>query len=231
MTKNLNAAIGATASLGLILSAAAGMPAGDALEALKQGNAQFAAGAPLHLHSGPERVVETGANGQAPIVTILGCSDSRVPLERIFDQGVGDIFAVRVAARDHGRRCDGDGNQLFIFHRNHAIGDRGFVKCPERFHRFRREFVHRFDLGQVFFVIHGMLFLCCCCCDGSVSLGDDFEIFGGDLSCAGDFGDVVEGLQFHEVPSQRVLSRRCKCRERLLCRAVILPEEFDRLGR
>jgi methyl-accepting chemotaxis protein len=44
-----------------------------------------------------DRVADTGANGQKPIVTILGCSDSRVPLERIFDQGVGDVFAVRVA--------------------------------------------------------------------------------------------------------------------------------------
>jgi len=71
-------------------------PSDNALTALKDGNARFIAGKPAHPHSGMDRVAETGA-GQKPIVTILGCSDSRVALERIFDQGIGDIFVVRVA--------------------------------------------------------------------------------------------------------------------------------------
>ncbi len=41
--------------------------------------------------------METAGRGQAPFATILGCSDSRVPCELVFDQGVGDLFVVRVA--------------------------------------------------------------------------------------------------------------------------------------
>jgi methyl-accepting chemotaxis protein len=79
-------------------------PADDALKALRDGNARFVAGTPQHPNAGMDRVADTGANGQKPTVTILGCSDSRVPLERVFDQGVGDVFVVRVA----GNVADGD---------------------------------------------------------------------------------------------------------------------------
>ncbi|MFM7260301.1 MAG: carbonic anhydrase, partial [bacterium] len=68
----------------------------EVMNALKAGNARFVAGNAQNPHTGIDRVVET-STGQTPMVTILGCSDSRVPLERIFDQGVGDIFVVRVA--------------------------------------------------------------------------------------------------------------------------------------
>ena len=57
-----------------------------------------------HPNVDPARRTETGTRGQQPFVTILGCSDSRVPLETVFDQGIGDIFAVRVA----GNVCDPD---------------------------------------------------------------------------------------------------------------------------
>ena len=70
--------------------------ADEVVAALKAGNARFVAGTTQNPHSGIDRVVET-STGQTPMVTILGCSDSRVPLERVFDQGVGDIFVVRVA--------------------------------------------------------------------------------------------------------------------------------------
>ena len=88
----------------VMAAVAVGSPGTDAIEALKQGNARFAGGSPQHVHAGLERVAETAANGQKPIATILGCSDSRVPIERIFDQGVGDVFVVRVA----GNVADGD---------------------------------------------------------------------------------------------------------------------------
>jgi carbonic anhydrase len=39
---------------------------------------------------------------QSPMVAILGCSDSRVPIEIVFDQGLGDIFVIRVAGNDFG---------------------------------------------------------------------------------------------------------------------------------
>lgn len=49
-----------------------------------------------------ERVKETARLGQNPFVAILSCSDSRVPMEKVFDQGIGDIFSVRIA----GNVCD-----------------------------------------------------------------------------------------------------------------------------
>ncbi|BBH69479.1 carbonic anhydrase [Actinoplanes sp. OR16] len=55
-----------------------------------------AAGHARHPHQTPARVRET-ATGQHPFVIVLGCADSRVPLEVVFDQGVGDVFDNRVA--------------------------------------------------------------------------------------------------------------------------------------
>jgi carbonic anhydrase len=69
----------------------------EAIERLREGNRRFAAG----IRSGnaltrPGRRDEL-ADGQEPFATILGCSDSRVPSEIIFDQGLGDLFVIRVA--------------------------------------------------------------------------------------------------------------------------------------
>lgn len=68
-----------------------------ALTMLQDGNARFAAGKPQHPHQDKARRVLTAAKGQAPFATILSCSDSRAPVELLFDQGVGDLFVVRVA--------------------------------------------------------------------------------------------------------------------------------------
>ncbi len=69
----------------------------EALERLREGNARFAAGVrsveSLLSQARREELVE----GQAPCAVILGCSDSRVPVEMVFDQGVGDLFVIRVA--------------------------------------------------------------------------------------------------------------------------------------
>jgi carbonic anhydrase len=69
----------------------------EALARLQQGNQRFVAGQP---HSGrmpsPERRQEL-VQGQDPFAIILGCSDSRVPAEIVFDQGLGDLFVIRVA--------------------------------------------------------------------------------------------------------------------------------------
>jgi carbonic anhydrase len=64
---------------------------------LKEGNARFVAGKPQHPHQDAERRSSTTAQGQEPIATILACSDSREPVELIFDRGIGDLFVVRVA--------------------------------------------------------------------------------------------------------------------------------------
>ena len=78
-------------------SAGPGLPADEAVTLLKDGNARYVAGQPSHPNVTTERRLETAKGGQHPFATILGCSDSRVPLELIFDQGVGDIFVIRVA--------------------------------------------------------------------------------------------------------------------------------------
>lgn len=67
----------------------------DALELLKAGNARFVAGTPRREPFGP-RIAEL-ANGQSPFAAVLGCSDSRVPIEIVFDQVPGGLFVVRVA--------------------------------------------------------------------------------------------------------------------------------------
>lgn len=61
---------------------------------LLRGNQRFAAGAQMHPRARPERR-EFLVDGQSPIAAVLGCSDSRVPPELIFDQGLGDLFVVR----------------------------------------------------------------------------------------------------------------------------------------
>jgi carbonic anhydrase len=69
----------------------------EALAKLREGNRRFAAGAPSStlLDSRARRNALTA--GQAPFAIILGCSDSRVPAEMVFDQGLGDLFVIRVA--------------------------------------------------------------------------------------------------------------------------------------
>lgn len=66
-----------------------------ALELLKEGNLRFQQNNPVNRDL-LEQVSDT-VSGQYPFATILGCIDSRVSAELIFDQGVGDIFSARVA--------------------------------------------------------------------------------------------------------------------------------------
>lgn len=68
----------------------------ESLRLLTEGNARFAAGKPLHPRQGEARRAEV-APGQHPFAIIISCSDSRVPPEILFDQGIGDLFVVRVA--------------------------------------------------------------------------------------------------------------------------------------
>jgi len=69
----------------------------EALDRLREGNRRFAAG--VRSDDGLSRLVRRAAlvNGQDPFAVVLGCSDSRVPVEIVFDQGVGDLFVIRVA--------------------------------------------------------------------------------------------------------------------------------------
>jgi carbonic anhydrase len=67
-----------------------------ALNELLQGNQRFASQKTNKPNQGTFRLREV-AKGQKPFAAILGCADSRVPAEIIFDQGLGDLFVVRVA--------------------------------------------------------------------------------------------------------------------------------------
>jgi carbonic anhydrase len=67
-----------------------------ALAALLDGNRRFVAGSPEHPHQDAAHRAHT-ADGQHPFAVILGCSDSRVAAEIVFDRGLGDLFVVRTA--------------------------------------------------------------------------------------------------------------------------------------
>lgn len=73
------------------------IPALEALNRLREGNRRYALDLTENESvSGRMKRYEL-ADGQQPFAIILGCSDSRVPVELIFDQGLGDLFVIRVA--------------------------------------------------------------------------------------------------------------------------------------
>lgn len=73
------------------------IPAKEALSRLEEGNQRFVSG----VRSIDNLIKQTQkadfVKGQEPFAIILGCSDSRVPAELVFDQGLGDLFVIRVA--------------------------------------------------------------------------------------------------------------------------------------
>ena len=75
------------------------IPAHEALERLREGNRRFVANldADGATTSSPAAPHGTDIADQRPFAIILGCSDARVPAELIFDQGLGDLFVIRVA--------------------------------------------------------------------------------------------------------------------------------------
>lgn len=73
----------------------------DALTFLLEGNGRFVSGDAMYPNSDIERVKETAPH-QEPFAAVVGCSDSRVPVELIFDQGLGDIFVIRTAGNNVG---------------------------------------------------------------------------------------------------------------------------------
>jgi carbonic anhydrase len=73
-------------------------PASEAWQRLAEGNARFVGDAPLHPRQDADRRAAL-AEGQTPSAAILGCSDSRVAAEVLFDQGLGDLFVIRNAGQ------------------------------------------------------------------------------------------------------------------------------------
>ncbi len=72
--------------------------ADEALQRLKDGNQRYVANKTVDPNQTENRRVEL-AKGQHPFATILGCVDSRVPPELIFDRGLGDLFVIRTAGQ------------------------------------------------------------------------------------------------------------------------------------
>ena len=71
---------------------------GDAaLKMLQEGNQRWVMDKDENPNTDPSRRAMLAEKGQKPFVTILTCADSRLPVERIFDRGVGEVFVVRVA--------------------------------------------------------------------------------------------------------------------------------------
>jgi carbonic anhydrase len=78
----------------------------NVLKMLKDGNGRFVSGSSAHPNTSSKRLIQSGKESQNDwaYATVITCSDSRVPVERIFDAGVMDIFVIRVA----GNVCDTD---------------------------------------------------------------------------------------------------------------------------
>src|SRR5689334_20690757 len=77
----------------------AGVDPGKAWNLLRDGNDRFARNLPAYPHSSLERRNEV-IEAQHPYAVVLSCSDSRVPIERVVDAGLGDIFSIRVAGNN-----------------------------------------------------------------------------------------------------------------------------------
>jgi carbonic anhydrase len=73
-----------------------GLTPAEALQLLKDGNAEFLHDRPFHAATGAARRLEI-AKAQHPFAILVGCSDSRVPPELLFGRGLGELFIVRVA--------------------------------------------------------------------------------------------------------------------------------------
>src|SRR5215204_2826569 len=84
------------ASAGALAAQSRHMTADEALKDLLEGNERFVAGKTLNPRRSPADFSKL-APAQAPDAVIVGCADSRVPPEILFDQGVGDLFVIRVA--------------------------------------------------------------------------------------------------------------------------------------
>ncbi len=74
---------------------------------LLEGNRRYTGGLPTRADISPQRRHDTALNGQHPLAAIVACSDSRVPVEHLFDTGVGDLFVVRIAGNIIGEQAAG----------------------------------------------------------------------------------------------------------------------------
>lgn len=110
-------------------SAATVIQPGKAKEELLAGNQRYLAGG-MQTHDWlHERIVKTGDFGQSPSVGVLSCADSRVPVELVFDQGVGDLFVVRLAGFVDSVEGTGTFEYGYLVLGMHSLVVLGHTKC------------------------------------------------------------------------------------------------------
>ena len=106
-----------------------GIQPGHTKQELLDGNERFLKGGMVAHSWQLERVIHTGEFGQSPSVGVLSCAESRVPVEIVFDRGVGELFVVRVA----GNIASAEGTGTFEFGFKalgiHSIVVLGHTKC------------------------------------------------------------------------------------------------------
>ena len=110
-------------------TAPAGIAKGESLAQLTAGNKRFVDGTSNAHTWQSERVVKTGEFGQTPSVGVLSCADSRVPVEMVFDQGVGELFVVRVAGNSESNTAAGTFEYGVAALGVHTILVLGHTKC------------------------------------------------------------------------------------------------------
>lgn len=90
----------------LSATAATNVSPDEAIKLLKEGNSRFVKGESLHPRTDTARLLQAGTQNQGnhAYATVITCSDSRIPVERVFDAGIMDLFVIRVA----GNVCDTD---------------------------------------------------------------------------------------------------------------------------
>lgn len=85
------------ATTAAVFKRAENVVAADAINLLKEGNSRFVKNKALGDDISTEKIKDLATNGQKPFAVIFSCSDSRVPPETIFDEGLGDLFVIRNA--------------------------------------------------------------------------------------------------------------------------------------
>jgi len=118
-----------SASSTMAATSPAGIAKGNARAELAAGNARFLSGTAIAHNWKDERIAQTGTFGQTPSVGVLSCADSRVPVEMVFDQGVGDLFVVRVAGNGEGETAAGTFEYGVAALGVHTILVLGHTKC------------------------------------------------------------------------------------------------------
>jgi len=95
--RGLSVVMGALVMVGCQALGPQNGPVTDSFQELLDGNQRFVNNDARHPHADPKWRHENATHGQHPWATVISCSDSRVPIEMVFDAGLGDLFVVRVA--------------------------------------------------------------------------------------------------------------------------------------